>query len=386
MSSAASLELLKGGKKAKVEAELDESTNTVAAAEATTQPAEETSVAIDVDNMSAEELDALVAKYAIEVPGQWTTFSVEQKRAWLNENCSDGSGEETAAVEAPATVPETPAAEEAKPAADKKGKAKAATEKKGKKPSTKAVAAAPLTGEIVEPDAISDLIFEVENVTAQEALELVAKLTDETEVTFFKLGGVLSVIQQNEWFKPAHPTFKDFVETVHGMSHSKAAYLVSIYNHLAEAKIPWSKVKHIGWSKLKEIVKVVTADTLDKWVAIAEQQSTKALIEIVKAELNKDKPKELPDESAKTTVTKSFKLHADQVSTIDVALEKAKTDTGTTADGAALEFICTEFSSGMTLKQRLKTLGIEKLCAMIEEVWPGIDLVVNLDGAQDEAA
>ena len=66
-------------------------------------------------------------------------------------------------------------------------------------------------GEIVEPDKLADMIHEIENLKKNEALERVVKLLDQTDMTFFELGGVLSVIQANHWFEP-YASFRDFVE------------------------------------------------------------------------------------------------------------------------------------------------------------------------------
>ena len=78
MSNVTSLSLLKGAKAA----ELGEELAKPDAAPAVEAPAEET-VSVDVDTMSSEELDILVAEHGIEVPEEWPTLNVEAKRDWL---------------------------------------------------------------------------------------------------------------------------------------------------------------------------------------------------------------------------------------------------------------------------------------------------------------
>ena len=233
MSNVTSLSLLKGAKAA----ELGEELAKPDAAPAVEAPAEET-VSVDVDTMSSDELDILVTEHGIEVPEEWPTLNVEAKRNWLKSQF-----EEAPAAEAVQSV-EVAEVEEEKPAKKKASK-------------SKALAAPALQGEVVPDDMLADLVFEIENMKEKQALELVGTLAEQTEVTFFKLGGVLSVIQANGWFAP-YNSFREFVEKKHGIHYRKAVYWTDIYNKLAEAKVPWDKVKHIGWTKLKEIAGVVT--------------------------------------------------------------------------------------------------------------------------------
>ena len=139
---------------------------------------------------------------------------------------------------------------------------------------------------------------------------------------------MLSVIQANGWFAP-YNSFREFVEKKHGIHYRKAVYWTDIYNKLAEAKVPWDKVKYIGWTKLKEIAGVITTENVDEWVKVAKENNTISLIETVKAHLNSDKQVAIEDQTKKNVTTRSFKVHEDQKATIDTALAKAKEQSGT---------------------------------------------------------
>ncbi len=402
--SAASLSLLKGGKKSAVEEELEDETGTETAAEVETEAAtddgDETTV--DVDVMDSGELDNLVQEFGIDTPAKWSGWGAEEKRAWLKEQFDDGSEEEAKTEPEPEPEPEEkPAAKKttkktaAKKTAAKKDTAKAqekAEEKaepasKGKKPAGKAVAkATSKAGEVTKPgeDVLSDLIHEIETMKEKQARELVTELSEQTEVTFFKLGGVLSVIQANGWYEP-YASFREFVEKEHGLHYRKATYWVGIYNSLAESKVPWSKVAHLGWTKLKEIASVITLDNVDKWVEIAQGQTTLQLIETVKAHLAKDTQKSLGDQSSKTVTTKTFKVHDEQREVIEAALEKAKGETGTAVDTVALEHICGDYLSSQTMPQRLKSMGIEAALEALEKAFPNAQIEVELT-EEEEAA
>lgn len=384
MSTAASLSLLKGGKKAAVEDELEKEPEQEVSEAAESEDEEE--VVVDVDAMTDGEIDALVEEHGIEVPKNWSKMSLAKKKAWLKEQFEEVEDEtevvktEDEIANAVAEVEEAGAAEEAAEATTEEE----AKPKKTKGSKSKAVAKAPKSGTIEQPgdDILSDLVHEIENMKEKEAREAVLALNNETEMTMFKLGGVLSVIQANGWYEP-YGSFREYVEKEVGLHYRKATYWVAIYNHLAESKVPWEKVKSLGWTKLKEIAEVLTVENVDEWVKIAQSQTTLQLIETVKAHKQKDNPKALEDQSSKTVTTVTFKVHEDQKETIKAAIAKAKEQSGTSVDTAALEFICLDFLGGQTMSQRLQSMGLEAALEALEKAFPNTTISVEIEDAEE---
>ena len=406
----------------------------------------EDEVTVDVDAMSSEELDALVKQQEIDTPIEWTSWDAAGKRGWLKEQFSE-DGEAAADAPAAAPVAEAPKAEEPKPAKGK-GKAKSepkasepkvsepkvsepkvtepkaeaapaeaaqATEaaptggtltgktsvadpptsqtpKKGKGKKGADVATAAKAGEIVEADVLQDMVHEIENLKEEKAHKLISELMEETEVTFFRLGGILSVVQANGWYQP-YASFREFVEQKHGLSYRKAIYWIEIYNRLSNSGIPWAKVKDVGWTKLQIIASVLTTENVDEWVTVAGAQNTLTLTETVKNAKAKANGSggALEDQTAKTVTTMTFKVHSDQKAVIDAAIDKAKSTSGTTVSTAALEFIAQDYLGGQTLIQRAKTVGAEAWLKAAEEAFPGLNIEVTMadeegEGDADKAA
>lgn len=369
MSTAASLSLLKGATKTAVDDELEKDP----------APAEETAaeeeVEVDVDKMDSKALDALVAEHEIDVPATWKKMKVGEKRAWLKEQFEEVADSETppegeALDPAFAEPAPAPAAEAEVPAVVEETKPKG----KAKPPAKKAV-----TGTVEQPgeDLLADLVHEVENMTEKAAREAVKALSNETEMTCFKMGGVLSVIQAHNWFEP-YASFREYVEKELGLHYRKATYWVAIYNSLSESGVPWAKVKHLGWTKLKEIAEVLTLENVDEWVKVAEGQTTLQLVETVKSFKSKDAPKALEDQTAKTVTTMTFKVHEDQKETVKAALDKAKNASGTQVDTAALEFICLDYLGAQSLAEKLQAMGIEKALEAVEKAFPKAEISVAL--------
>jgi len=111
-----------------------------------------------------------------------------------------------------------------------------------------------------EPAPVADLIVEtvseIEGMTKADAFSIVPTLIESVDFSYFKLGGVLSAIQDNDWWVDEAGSFKEFIPERFGLHYRKAMYLIKIYDGLVEADIPWAKVSGLGWTKLKELADI----------------------------------------------------------------------------------------------------------------------------------
>ena len=272
-----------------------------------------------------------------------------------------------------------------------------------------------VTSVSIEGDVLQDMVHEIENLKEKVAYQLIDNLIEQTGVTYFKLGGVLSVCVFNQWFQ-GYPSFKEMLEGKYGFAYRKGMSLIEIYNKLANSGIPWSKFcpdgKPLGWVKVQVIAPVVTQENVDNWVKIATEQNTLTLIETVKN--SKKGTLSLEDKTVKAVTNMKFVLHSDQKATIEAALAKAKQQSSTDVASVALEFICLDYMGGSTLKDRVKAAGPVALGKIIAELYddakvfapvlkyidvgislnaigennPNLDITVSLaeDGTCEEAA
>ncbi len=365
-------------------------------------PAEAEEVKVDVDALDEAGIAALVKEHEIGTPDFWASLSLDGKKEWLNKEF----GEEPAAPAAEAAteedVPFQPTEEAAaQVVSDTSGKDTVvgkgdqgaevtpgpATKPKASK--SKAVAKdSSKTGEVLPPDLISAVAGELENLKETEARKLVTELREGSDFGFFKLGGVLSVIQSNNWIEP-HGSFKDFVEAEHGLNYRRAMYWIGIYNGLVNSGIPWEAVKSLGWTKLKEIVPVLTKDNVKQWVKTAEKQTTLQLIETVKSDIANQQQKQIGSEaqpSSGPVTTKTFKVHPDQKKTIDEALTRAKASGNTAFDTVALEYICLDYLGGPAkstadVPGQLQKIGLDEALKAFEAAFPNVSLTAEVDAA-----
>lgn len=237
-------------------------------------------------------------------------------------------------------------------------------------------------------DIIVQTAKEISNLDRETAIEIVPSLIDSVDFSYFKLGGVLSAIQDNEWWKGENDSFKGFIQDNFGLHYRKAMYLINIYDKLVEANIPWAKVSGIGWTKLKELADILTPENVDEWVAKANSMTTLNLQAAVKAaksgELGTDGTTD-PDSSGVSTVT--FKVHPDQKESINKAVEQAMEEAATEFKGVALEAICLNYLAGGSTKKAPTpslTSIMEKMDALdvleaFEVVFPNVNITVELE-------
>jgi hypothetical protein len=228
-----------------------------------------------------------------------------------------------------------------------------------------------------------------ENLKPDAAISLVEDLLKDVDSTYFKVGAALSVIQSNGWFKDAgYDNFREFVETRYGLQYRKAMYLVNIYNSLIEGEVPWEKVAHLGWTKLKELAGIINKGNVDEWVKLAEEFTVAQLIEYIKQLKKKNVDPNTSDDEQKEAAGKlstlSFKVHPDQKEVITGAVEKAMADAGTEYKAVALEAICLSYMNDEPVIQKtdLKSVmaahSMEQVLELFEELYPDVDLVVKV--------
>lgn len=246
-----------------------------------------------------------------------------------------------------------------------------------------------VTKDVVQAtDLIVETVIEIEGMTKEDAFNLVPALIESVDFSYFKLGGILSAIQENDWWVDEADSFKNFIPERFGLHYRKAMYLIKIYDGLVEADIPWVKVSGLGWTKLKELADILTQENVDEWVAKANNLSVLQLIAAVKAfksgELSTDGTTQA-DTSGVTTIT--FKVHPDQKETITQAVEQAIEDSDTEYKAVALEAICLNYLSGgstktskaLSLVGTMEKYSAEQVLDAFEVVFPTVTLTAELD-------
>jgi hypothetical protein len=245
-------------------------------------------------------------------------------------------------------------------------------------------------------DTLVEICHTIEAATSGTAFQRVRDLLEEVEMNGFVVGGYLAMILEQGWWDTGqYKSFRDMVETEFGVAYRKAMYLIEIYHGLVISGVTWDQVKAIGWTKLKEIVGLLTTDNADVWVERAKNMTVLQLIAYVKqmksanaagGEVEITAQPSMQEKQEVTTMT--FKLHADQKETVRQALDKVKSEQDTQFDSVALEWMALQYLEGSlgkkvpskaqkTLAEQMTDAGLEEVFTVFEQVFPNVNVTVE---------
>ena len=205
------------------------------------------------------------------------------------------------------------------------------------------------TEQAAEVDVIERVTQELDNLDRDQTLNQLRTCIENESYQDFYLGGLIYRIKQNQWWdSDIYTTFKDYVQKEFGLHYRKAAYLMQIYEGLVYSGVPFKKIAHLKWSKLKLLSGILTPKNVDKWLATADSLSVVQLQEFVRDYKRGDNtgPDSPSETQARQVSTMTLKLHDDQKETILTAIEKCKGELGTDNISVALDGICTNFLTG----------------------------------------
>jgi hypothetical protein len=223
-------------------------------------------------------------------------------------------------------------------------------------------------------NGLGDLAHEIENLTKAKALGLVAPLRDKISQTFFGLGGVLSVIQRNKWFRP-HESFRKFVLGM-GLNYRPALYYVEIYEKITQLELPDDLFEGLGWTKMRTLTRILTKDNAEHWVKLARETSNPELKKRVDAAIAAANPQSAP--SPKPTFTR-IKFDDRQMETIGLAIARSREQSGIEDESAALESVCSAYLKRPTLVEALSYLTARQLGRLLGTVFARFDEVAVTD-------
>ena len=184
------------------------------------------------------------------------------------------------------------------------------------------------------------------------------------------------------WFTQwGYATFTDWADKELGIYGRKAEYFRRIWYKLrVENGGPMlpeemeDRLISIGWSKVKELVRVLTAENAEEWIQRAEDVNLQTLMYDVQRHIDNVKKAKAqaeeygtdPDEAAEeaknagidheaeVAVTKKFVFFDDQWDNTKLALEKAKKvagNQGRNNEGYLLDLICMEYLATNTFEE-----------------------------------
>lgn len=228
---------------------------------------------------------------------------------------------------------------------------------------------------ISSSDSLDGIMELRDNVYIRKRIDYVRRTIDDS---YFELAGLLyrafDLGAHKSW---GYTTWKEYVEKEIEMSIRKVQFFISIwdwfYVQINDKDIK-EKLKGIGWTKVKEMVGVVTPDNADEWIEKAKNMNAIDFAEACRRFKKGisgddggcvDGPGEV--ESSRRI---AFKLMGDQSITVEDAMDMAKEITGSDKKGNLITLICTDFLSSNVFQTKksvdMKALYLEKIEALLD--------------------
>lgn len=169
------------------------------------------------------------------------------------------------------------------------------------------------------------------------------------------------------WMGWGFKSFNEYVEKELDFGIRKAQYLIQIWNYfgIQQGGDLIDKVRGLGWSKVKELVGVVTPQNAETWVSKATEMTAPELADEARAILREQKisaaeakkgpaaepeagidaAEPPPEQEEEPSVPMSFKFTGGQARMVDDAVKRAMELGRTKVRSHALSLVCQDFLS-----------------------------------------
>lgn len=213
---------------------------------------------------------------------------------------------------------------------------------------------------MLESTGLTTLIPSItDSMTIEEKRDTIREInrgaTLASEMLSFGRGEALYMTKQNEFWRDwtyenedgeqtPYANLNDYLERELQIHHRKASYLISIYQKfVVELDLTPQQLQELGgeWSKLKEVVSVVTKENADEWINIVKTLPLREVTERVK--LAKTGSGSTTSNPEKTTFR--YQLPADDGTICTAAIDHAMQVGQTENPSEAFALICMAYMS-----------------------------------------
>ena len=207
-------------------------------------------------------------------------------------------------------------------------------------------------------------VFVLEKIDSILAWE--RAMEQERDMRFVDLGRYLCEVRSGQYWRIDNlRSFDEFLEKRFPESRRKAYYLMAIHEHLP--RIPKAELRSMGWTKARELAKVVRRERQGfdcaPWVQKAR--------ELPREEFQREVERHLTGKESERWEILYFKAYKSQLPVIEQALETAALMLGTDKSrGYCLEMICADFLAGASLEAKQPEgllLAVQRLYSLLPE-------------------
>lgn len=194
--------------------------------------------------------------------------------------------------------------------------------------------------------------------------------------SYLELADGLAEIYHQKYFETwGFTNFESYCTSELDFTYRKAKFLIEIWDKVQGYNISRDRIERIGWTKMKDIVKVMNDENYEEWLQRAEEMSVSQL----SAQLS-----ELKVEGSSGTTVVRLRMNAAEAAIIMEAVEAAKKLVNSDNDVSALEMICQDWMEAHGHSP--EKVSLEQHLAYLNKVY-GVNVVaMDLEDAPEDAA
>ena len=195
-------------------------------------------------------------------------------------------------------------------------------------------------------------IVKIDSKRSKQIRHKILSLKNSIETSYFELAELLYETYVNRYYEEwGYESFEEYCKKELEFGERKGRYLVSVWYHLVIEKQftdkELNKLKNVGWTKLRALVRVVDTSNVDEWIELAKTMTVDELdIKTKQAVFEKMVSKEVCEGEIVQEIKRfSCVLVDDQIKVVEKAFEIAEKIAKSNKRGNLLTLICLDFLS-----------------------------------------
>jgi DNA polymerase III gamma/tau subunit len=181
----------------------------------------------------------------------------------------------------------------------------------------------------------------------------IKEFRDQVEEGYLDMSQLMAEIFHKEFYLEwGFDTFQDYVSKELDFEIRKAEYFVKIWDKTKALNLPRAELHKLGWTKIKDLINVMTAENAQEWLKRAKDMSTREVTDAVRITRRVDPNVPRPA----TVITLKLVMSESEANIITEALGEAKQLCNTTNDVLALEMICQDWMQEKCAKPTMASL------------------------------
>lgn len=186
---------------------------------------------------------------------------------------------------------------------------------------------------------------------ANDLCDLAVECLEDTALMEWRLGGVLHHVLEDKAYEVLSDAytgrggFERYCVNDLGVKYRKARYLINIYVEFSNAGLNGADLARIGWTKARNLLKVINEDNAQEMLQLAEDNTVESLIDEIKIMEEKLNPDHAPAETGDTVkkMSMKFQYFENDASFIAQSLSQVMEADGLEKESEALYAIVTKY-------------------------------------------